>query len=124
MQRITDLTLAIPATAWTNADAGIDAPPVTPPAGGRRVIDYPAGGIRGRAVQTRCADSADLTIPPHRPGWQVVSLALAGNLDQEVIELRLGGQASSTRLFWIRLEAIASRYVDQSGHRSALEDFS
>lgn len=159
MLRITDLALATPAAAWTDRDADIDGPPAPQPSGGWRLIDYLAGDIRGQALQTTRADSAELQIPLPQRGWHAISLALAGHYDQDVIEVRLRGesrwqtlraghggvqevpwrftrlhsdsamelryprdlqqlpgrlrsQATSARLFWIRLEAIAPRHID------------
>lgn len=92
MHRITDLTLATPATAWTDRDADIHRPPAPVPAGGWRILDYLAGDIRGRALQTTQADSAELAIALTDCGWHAISLALAGHHDQAVIELRLRGE--------------------------------
>ena len=159
MQRITDLSIAQPNSAWTDADANIHKPISNKPEGGWRLIDYICGDIKGQALQTSCADSQEITIPIALQGWHAISIAMAGHYDQSVIEIkfnnesrwqtlraghgdiqeipwrfadlknqsiqirypkdstqlpgRIRGQATTARIFWIRLESIATEHIQQ-----------
>jgi len=75
---ITDLTCAMPADAWTDADANVSVPEFsTPPAGKWRILDYRTDHYDGRAIVTSRPDAAVLRIPLERRGWHAVSLGIS-----------------------------------------------
>jgi len=89
---ITDLTCALPADGWTDADSHVHKPIAAPPPGKWRIIDYKSDQYNGRALHTSVPDSAVLRIPLNAAGWHAVSLALSERQAmQTALEVRLTG---------------------------------
>jgi hypothetical protein len=74
---ISDLTCALPATAWTDADSHVHKPVAKPPAGRWRIIDYKSELYAGRALMTTSSEAAVVTIPLGVEGWHAVSLGIS-----------------------------------------------
>jgi len=92
MFRLTDFSSALPRSAWTDQDANIHQAVSVKPEGGWRLVDYVSGDIQGRALQTSCHDSCEITLPLAAEGWHAISIAMAGHYDQSLIEIRLNGE--------------------------------
>lgn len=92
MQRLTDLSITLPRSAWTNEDSNIHKTISNKPSGGWRLIDYVCSEVEGQAIQTSCSDSTEITIPLEQSGWHAISIAMAGHYDQSVIEIRLSNE--------------------------------
>ncbi|QDU97022.1 glycoside hydrolase family 10 protein [Lignipirellula cremea] len=89
---ISDLTCALPRTAWTDADSNVHKPIAAPPAGRWRIIDYTSQLYPGRALMTTTPDSATVTIPLNRTGWHAVSIGMSERQwEQAAVEVRLTG---------------------------------
>ncbi len=89
---ISDLTCALPRTAWTDADSNVHKPIAARPDGGWRIIDYKSELYSGRALMTTDPKSAVVTIPLGRTGWHAVSIGISERQwEQAAIEVRLTG---------------------------------
>ncbi|MHC4885275.1 MAG: alpha-amylase family protein [Planctomycetota bacterium] len=90
---ITDLTCALPRSAWTDADANIFQPIAERPAGGWRILDYRTDHYDGRMLQSTDPESAVLTISLNREGWHAISIGMVErSWGMAAIELRLTGE--------------------------------
>lgn len=89
---ISDLTCALPSTAWTDADSHVHKPIAKPSAGRWRIIDYKSEQYSGRALMTTSPEAAVVTIPLGGEGWHAVSLGISERQwEQAAIEVRLTG---------------------------------
>ncbi len=89
---ISDLTCALPATAWTDADSNVHKPIAPRPEGGWRIVDYKSELYAGRAIMTTDPRSAAVTIPLAQQGWHAVSIGMSERQwEQAAVEVRLTG---------------------------------
>ena len=89
---ISDLTCALPATAWTDADSHVHKQVSKPPEGLWRIIDYKSQLYAGRALMTTRSDSKPITIPLNATGWHAIALGISERqYEQAAIEVRLTG---------------------------------
>lgn len=89
---ISDLTCALPRTAWTDADSNVHKPIAARPEGGWRIIDYKSELYSGRALMTTGPNAATITIPLGRTGWHAISIGISERQwEQAAIEVRLTG---------------------------------
>jgi hypothetical protein len=89
---ISDLSCALPRSAWTDADSNVHKPIAPRPEGSWRVVDYKCELYAGRALMTTRPDAAVLTIPLNAEGWHAVSIGISERqYEQAMIEVRLTG---------------------------------
>lgn len=89
---ISDLTCALPSSAWTDSDSHVHLPISKPSEGRWRIIDYKSELYSGRALMTTDPESAVVTIPLNRVGWHALSLGISERQwEQAAVEVRLTG---------------------------------
>lgn len=89
-KRIKDMTCALPADAWTDADSNVFKPISRKPAGGWRIIDYRTDEFSGRLITTSDPGASNITIPLGCKGWHAVYVGIAPF--SGVIECKLTGK--------------------------------
>ena len=113
---LTDLSCALPTSAWTEADSHIHKPISTPSAGGWRIVDYQVKDFSGRALQTTIKNSEKLTIPLNLTGWYAIYLGMAGHYDQDVLDVRLtGGRWDIVRVGHGDIQEVPWRFTQLDG---------
>ena len=101
---LTDLTIAEPRAAWTDADSHVHRPIAPRGAAAWRVLDYRTALYDGRALTTADPQAPTLRLPLNRTGWHAVSIGLAGrHFGLNRIAVRLTGDRH-----WQALSAPAS----------------